>query len=158
MMLNYTFIQNFLGAGVGDFFRLNLPCQHCIQGWISCQDQWRDIHRQGLLPSCLQQTTKKKLFRKVEDALCYYMPERIENIRLRQDRPLLLEFPFSHFPTSQRKGERVLAREWEYYVKEWLWDLFLLATAEVCLFLREKKFHAVNYKSHDPCCLQTRHN
>lgn len=30
-----------------------LACQGCIQGWLSCQDQWRDIHRQGLLPSYL---------------------------------------------------------------------------------------------------------
>jgi len=29
------------------------PCQHCIQGWISCQDLWKDNHQQGHLPSYL---------------------------------------------------------------------------------------------------------
>lgn len=30
-----------------------LACQHGIQGWTYCQDQWTDIHQQGHLPSCL---------------------------------------------------------------------------------------------------------
>lgn len=31
----------------------SLLAWHCIQGWIDCQDRWRDIHQQGRLPSCL---------------------------------------------------------------------------------------------------------
>lgn len=40
-----------LGPAVGAWSLL--ACQDCIQGLISCQDQWRDIHQQDHLPSCL---------------------------------------------------------------------------------------------------------
>lgn len=45
MMFHYICIKIFLGVRNGDISRLNLPCQHCIQGWTCCQDQWRDIHQ-----------------------------------------------------------------------------------------------------------------
>lgn len=40
-----------LGLGVGAWSLL--ACQRCIQDWISCRDQWRDIHQSGRLPSYL---------------------------------------------------------------------------------------------------------
>lgn len=59
LMLHFAYIDTFLSAGV--ISRLILPCQHYIQGWIGCQDQWWDIHRQGRLPSCLQPTNNENV-------------------------------------------------------------------------------------------------